>query len=67
VLLIIEVVVCLGMLFRRVSPGDVNGSVPEVLFHLLNKMLLLKNLWELKLEKTIYGKEFYKAYRKRLI
>jgi hypothetical protein len=55
------------MLFRRVSPGDVNGSVPEVLFHLLNKMLLLKHLWELKLEKTIYGKEFYKAYRKRLI
>jgi hypothetical protein len=41
-----------------------DSSIPEALFHLLNKVLLLKHLRELKVEKTVNGKAFYKSYIK---
>jgi hypothetical protein len=37
------------------AQGDVNGSVPEHLFHLLGKALLLKHLRKLKAEQTVNG------------
>ena len=46
------------------ATGDVNPSAPESLFHLLDKTLLLKHLRELKAEKTVNGKAFYKSYVK---
>ena len=46
------------------AAGDVNPSAPESLFHLLDKTLLLKHLRELKAEKTVNGKAFYKSYVK---
>ena len=46
------------------AAGDVNPSAPESLFQLLDKTLLLKHLRELKAEKTVNGKAFYKSYVK---
>jgi hypothetical protein len=50
------------------DPGEVAQdqatSSPEALFHLLDKVLLLKHLRDLKAEKTINGKPFYKSYMK---
>jgi hypothetical protein len=46
------------------ASGNVNASAPEALFHLLDKILLLKHLRELKAEKTVNGKPFYKSYVK---
>ena len=46
------------------ATGDVNPSAPEALFHLLDKALLLKHLRELKVEKTVNGKAFFKSYIK---
>jgi hypothetical protein len=43
------------------ATGDVNPSAPEALFHLLDKTLLLKHLRELKAEKAVNGKAFYKS------
>ena len=45
------------------APNDVNGQ-PEALFHFLDKSLLLKHLRELKPDKTVNGKAFYKSYVK---
>ena len=45
------------------APNDVNGQ-PEALFHSLDKSLLLKHLRELKPDKTVNGKAFYKSYVK---
>jgi hypothetical protein len=44
------------------ASSNVNTSAPEALFHLLDKTLLLKHLRELKAEKTVNGKPFYKSY-----
>jgi hypothetical protein len=44
------------------ASGNVNASAPEALFHLLDKTLLLKDLMELKAEKTVNVKPFYKSY-----
>jgi hypothetical protein len=46
------------------ASGNVNASAPKALFHLLDKTLLLKHLRELKAEKTVDGKPFYKSYVK---
>jgi hypothetical protein len=45
------------------TSGNV-ASAPEALFHLLDKTLQLKHLRELKAEKTVNGKPFYKSYVK---
>jgi hypothetical protein len=42
------------------APNDLNGQ-PEALFHSLDKSLLLKHLRELKPNKTVNGKAFYKS------
>jgi hypothetical protein len=46
------------------ASNDVNGSSPEAQFHCLDKALLLKHLREVKAEKTVYGKAFFKSYMK---
>jgi hypothetical protein len=46
------------------APGDVKGSAPKALFHLLDKTILLKHLRELKAEKTINRKCFHMSYTK---
>jgi hypothetical protein len=45
------------------APNDLNG-LPEALFYSLDKSLLLKHLRELKADKTVNGKAFYKSYVK---
>jgi hypothetical protein len=44
--------------------GDQGSSTPEALFHLHDKVLLLKPLRELKAEKTVNGKAVNKCYIK---
>jgi hypothetical protein len=46
------------------APDGINGSAPEALFHLLDNTLLLKHLNELKAEKAVDRKKFYKSYIK---
>ncbi len=44
------------------ASNDVNGSSPKAQFHRLDKALLLKHLREVKAEKTVNGKPFFKSY-----
>jgi len=46
------------------APNDVNRNSPEAQFHLLDKAVLLNHLRELKAEKIINGKAFFKSYIK---
>ena len=46
------------------ASNDVNVSSPEAQFHHLDKALLLKHLREVKAEKTVNGKPFFKSYMK---
>ncbi len=43
---------------------DQDSNISEAIFHLLDKVLLLKHLRELKAEKTVNSKAFYKSYIK---
>jgi len=43
---------------------DQDSNTSEAFFHLLDKVLLLKHLRELKAEKTVNSKAFYKSYIK---
>ena len=43
---------------------DQDSCTPEALFHLLDEVLLLKHLRELKAEKKVNSKAFYKSYIK---
>ncbi len=46
------------------APNDVKGSSTEAQCHLLDKVLLLKHLMEVKAEKKVNGKAFFESYIK---